>query len=229
MKDVYYAKYLAPGPADEFLIYSKFLTHEEDPDIVCNFDFFEINESEWGSGGRVHGFVRNETGTPGKGAYMHMLTNSPKSAEVVRISSNPFGSPSVTGVGLCEGGQYRSAIFELANYHPFHFSATVNGDGTIVAGENEEVVDNLKDQIKLNHIKRLQNNECTIELGFILSDLLTNLERISDHCSNIAGCVIEIAHNSLGMHGYTKALRRGNEVYDRHYKEYSEKYSLKAE
>ena len=93
----------------------------------------------------------------------------------------------------------------------------------------EEVVDNLKDQIKLNHIKRLQNNECTIELGFILSDLLTNLERISDHCSNIAGCVIEIAHSSLGMHGYTKALRRGNEIYDEHYKEYSQKYSLKTE
>ena len=143
MKDVHYAKYLAPGPNDEFLIYSKYLSHEEDPDIVCNFDFFEINESAWGSGGRVYGFVRNESGTPGKGAYMHMHTNSPKSAEVVRISSNPFGSPSVTGVGLCEGGQYRSAIFELANYHPFHFSATVNGAGTIVAGENEEVVDNL--------------------------------------------------------------------------------------
>ena len=93
----------------------------------------------------------------------------------------------------------------------------------------EEVVDNLKDQIKLNHIKRLKNNECTIELGFILSDLLTNLERISDHCSNIAGCVIEIAHSSLGMHGYTKALRRGNEIYDEHYKEYSRKYALKAE
>ena len=90
----------------------------------------------------------------------------------------------------------------------------------------EEVVDNLKDQIKLNHIKRLQNNECTIELGFILSDLLTNLERISDHCSNIAGCVIEIAHSSLGMHGYTKALRRGNEIYDEHYKEYFWEYSL---
>ncbi len=93
----------------------------------------------------------------------------------------------------------------------------------------EEVVDNLKDRIKLNHVKRVQNNECTIELGFILSDLLTNLERISDHCSNIAGCVIEIAHSSLGMHGYTKALRRGNEVYDQYYKEFSRKYSLQGE
>lgn len=93
----------------------------------------------------------------------------------------------------------------------------------------EEVVDDLKDKIKLNHIKRLQNNECTIELGFILSDLLTNLERISDHCSNIAGCVIEIAHDSLGMHGYTKALRRGNDNYDEHYEEFSRKYALTAE
>ena len=92
----------------------------------------------------------------------------------------------------------------------------------------EEVIDELKDKIKLNHIKRLQNNECTIELGFILSDLLTNLERISDHCSNIAGCVIEIAHSSLGMHGYNRALRRGNEDYDRKFGEYSLRYSLDA-
>ena len=104
-----------------------------------------------------------------------------------------------------------------------------NLDRAAVVEPLEEVLDNLKDRIKLNHIKRLQNNECTIELGFILSDLLTNLERISDHCSNVAGCVIEIAHSSLGMHGYNKALRRGNEIYDNYYKEYSQKYALVAE
>ena len=72
-----------------------------------------------------------------------MQTNSPKSAEVVRIASNPVGSPSITRTGLSNGGQYRSAIFELANYHPFRFAAQINGEGTIVDGQNEEVVDDV--------------------------------------------------------------------------------------
>jgi hypothetical protein len=72
-----------------------------------------------------------------------MITNTPKSAEVVRIASNPKGLPSITGNGICEGAQYRSAIFELANFHPFHFSATVNGAGTVVSGANEEVEDDI--------------------------------------------------------------------------------------
>ncbi|HBE75936.1 MAG TPA: hypothetical protein DDW15_08545, partial [Subdoligranulum sp.] len=55
----------------------------------------------------------------------------------------------------------------------------------------EQVVDHLRDEIKDHHVIRLQNSECTIELGFVLSDILTNLERVSDHCSNIAGCVID--------------------------------------
>ncbi len=90
----------------------------------------------------------------------------------------------------------------------------------------ETVIDNLQSDIRLNHIARLKRNECTVELGFILSDLLTNLERIADHCSNIAGCVIEIAHSSLGMHGYTRGVKGGSAAYDELYEKYSEKYSL---
>ncbi len=90
----------------------------------------------------------------------------------------------------------------------------------------EEVIDGLKDGIRLSHIRRLKKNECTIELGFILTDLLTDLERISDHCSNIAGCVVEIAHNSLGMHEYTHTLHEGDEEYDKLFELYSKKYNL---
>ena len=68
--------------------------------------------------------------------------------------------------------------------------------------------------------------ECTIELGFILSDILTNLERISDHCSNIAGCMLEVASGSLGMHGYYRSIKAGNETYDRYLDHYSRKYIL---
>ncbi len=90
----------------------------------------------------------------------------------------------------------------------------------------EEIIDTLRSEIKSRHIDRLKNNECTVELGFILTDLLTNLERVADHCSNIAGCVIEIANSSLGMHSYTESVKRGNESFDRELKVYSDKYRL---
>jgi phosphate:Na+ symporter len=90
----------------------------------------------------------------------------------------------------------------------------------------EEVVDNLKDKIKLNHIMRVQKNECSIEHGFVLSDILTNLERVSDHCSNIASCVIEISKNSLDMHRYISSVKNSGEEFDRATREYSRKYSL---
>ena len=90
----------------------------------------------------------------------------------------------------------------------------------------EEVIDDLQSALRSNHIERLRVGECTIELGFILSDLLTNLERVADHCSNIAGCVIEIANNSLGMHSYAEGLHRGDEVYDKYFEDYSKKYKL---
>lgn len=143
VKGLYYAKYVAPGVNDEFLIYSKFLSHNTDQSLDYDFDFYPVNESEWGSGGRVFGFVRNETVPDANGVVYHMVTNAPKSAEVVRIASNPAGYPSVTGSGNCNGAQYRSAIFELANYHPFHFAAKVNDEGTVATGENPEVIDNL--------------------------------------------------------------------------------------
>lgn len=133
---------LEVGANDEFLIYSRFLDHNERRNDL-DFTFFPVAEEEWSSGGRVYGFTKNAGGAEDFGATFHMITNTPKSAEVVRIASNPKGQPSVTGSGVCNGAQYRSAIFELANYHPFHFSATVNDTGTVVSGANEEIEDNV--------------------------------------------------------------------------------------
>ena len=92
----------------------------------------------------------------------------------------------------------------------------------------EEVVDYLKDQIKLQHILRLQKSECSIEHGFVLADILNNMERVADHCSNIAGCVIEISkHDSLSMHSYLSSVRAGGEEFDQMHREYMKKYTLK--
>ena len=90
----------------------------------------------------------------------------------------------------------------------------------------EQVVDDLRDKIKLNHVIRLQKSECTIEHGFVLSDILTNFERVSDHCANVGGCVIEIAkYDALDMHKYNKK-KHGTEEFEKQYKEYSELYSI---
>lgn len=91
----------------------------------------------------------------------------------------------------------------------------------------EQVVDYLRDQIKLRHTIRLQKSLCSIELGFILSDILTNLERVSDHCSNIAGCLIEMSrHETLDIHNYLHGVKENGEEYKANYEKYMDKYAL---
>ena len=91
----------------------------------------------------------------------------------------------------------------------------------------EQVVDDLRDKIKLNHIIRLQKSECTIEHGFILADLLNNFERVSDHCSNVGCCLIEmITEDSMDLHKYIHHIRSDSEVYQQKYAEYKKEYSI---
>ena len=91
----------------------------------------------------------------------------------------------------------------------------------------EQVVDDLRDKIKLNHILRLQKSECTIEHGFILADMLNNFERVSDHCSNVGCCLIEMfTEDSLDMHKYLHHIRSDSEVYQQKYAEYKDEYSI---
>ena len=91
----------------------------------------------------------------------------------------------------------------------------------------EQVVDDLRDRIKLNHIMRLQKSECTIEHGFILADMLNNFERVSDHCSNVGCCMIEmITEDSLDMHKYIHHIRSDSAVYQKKYANYKQDYSI---
>lgn len=92
----------------------------------------------------------------------------------------------------------------------------------------EQVVDSLKKQLRANHITRLQKGECSMEQGFVWADLLTNLERVSDHCSNIGVRIIESAHHRMDTHRYMKELRQKSETFNALYKEYAEKYSVLA-
>lgn len=90
----------------------------------------------------------------------------------------------------------------------------------------EQVVDRLKEQLRAKHIYRLQQGNCTIEAGFIWSDILTNIERTADHCSNIAVCIIDTAQNRLDLHGLLKSIKEDNPEFNKLYEEYSKKYSL---
>lgn len=92
----------------------------------------------------------------------------------------------------------------------------------------EEVVDNLSTELKNRHIRRLQNDECTVELGYIFQDILTNLERISDHCSNIAGCLIE-TDEKTNIHAYLHDVKENDETFRREYRSYAKIYFAKLD
>ena len=91
----------------------------------------------------------------------------------------------------------------------------------------EQVIDCLIADIKSNHIARLQNGQCTIEMGFVLSDILTNCERVSDHCSNIAVAQIETAQNTYQAHEYLNGVKNaGNDDFQQSFDHYRACYSL---
>ena len=91
----------------------------------------------------------------------------------------------------------------------------------------EQTIDNLKRVIKNNHIDRLRGGLCTIEFGFVLSDIITNCERVADHCSNIAVSILEMKHNSMDTHEYLNQVKNeGRNQFFELYDEYSNKYAI---
>ncbi len=90
----------------------------------------------------------------------------------------------------------------------------------------EQVIDGIIATIRSHHINRLQQGSCTIEMGFVLSDLLTNYERISDHCSNVAVALIEVAHDSFDTHQYLNGVKFSNEEFNDRFDHYKAKYAL---
>lgn len=90
----------------------------------------------------------------------------------------------------------------------------------------EQVIDGLKLKLKDAHVKRLTKGKCSIEAGFVWADLLINLERTADHCSNIAVCIIDAADNNMDIHKSLEYLKTNNDYFDKMYKEYSQKYFI---
>ena len=91
----------------------------------------------------------------------------------------------------------------------------------------EQVIDNIVLSMKSRHMVRLKEGKCSIDMGFILQDILLNCSRISDHCSNIAAAVIEIyERHSYDTHKYLNTVKSGDKIFDNLFEDYSEKYSI---
>ena len=90
----------------------------------------------------------------------------------------------------------------------------------------EQVIDRLKEQMRTRHILRMQQGGCSITAGFVWSDMLTDLERTADHCSNIAGCMLDMALQDMSLHEHLRKFRDGSEEFGRRFREYEEKYAL---
>lgn len=91
----------------------------------------------------------------------------------------------------------------------------------------EQIVDKLKAKMRANHIIRLQNDECTIETGFVYSDLITSFERVADHCSNIGVCLLSVANDSFDTHEYLQHVKTdGENNFKENYEAYKQKYTI---
>ena len=145
-----------------------------------------------------------------------------ESAEEMREKKLAF-SPAARA----EFGTLSAAIDEILE---LSLDAFATGDVALAARVEplEQVIDTLKEQMRTRHILRMQQGNCSIEAGFVWSDLLTNLERTSDHCSNIAGCVIDTAQHNLNLHETLKAVKRGDPRFQDSFRVYAEKYRLPA-
>ena len=145
-----------------------------------------------------------------------------ESAEELREKKLAF-SPAARA----EFGTLSAAIDEILE---LSLDAFASGDVALAARVEplEQVIDTLKEQMRTRHILRMQQGNCSIEAGFVWSDLLTNLERTSDHCSNIAGCIIDTAQHNLNLHETLKAVKRGDPRFQDSFRVYAEKYRLPA-
>lgn len=166
-----------PEAGDEFLFYSNYLDHNDATTDTKYFYFHAIDKAYWSTGGRVHGFTPIGELTSDHGATFHMVTNTSSANEVVRIASNPAGQPSVTGSGTSASTPYRSAVFELATFHPFHFAAQFNGAGTVVDLQNEEVTDNVQVQYGVGR-------EAVIE--FDVTSFMSHIETVTTDAEQVS-------------------------------------------
>ena len=127
-------------------------------------------------------------------------------------------------------GEFRVLSAAVTEILGLSLQAFTDSDVAIATGVEplEQVIDTLKEQMRTCHILRMRRGNCSIEAGFVWSDLLTNLERTSDHCSNIAGCIIDTAQHNLNLHETLRAASMQDERFKSRFDMYAERYRLPA-
>ena len=127
-------------------------------------------------------------------------------------------------------GEFRILSAAVTEILGLSLRAFMNSDVAVAAGVEplEQVIDTLKEQMRTRHILRMRRGNCSIEAGFVWSDLLTNLERTSDHCSNIAGCIIDTAQHNLNLHETLRAASVQDESFKSRFDMYAKRYRLPA-
>ena len=145
------------------------------------------------------------------------------SVEELREKGIQFSEPALKELEVMVGAMKETMELAISAY-------TGNDlDKAMMVEPLKQIVDSLRTTLRTNHIRRMQKGMCTIEAGFVWSDLLTNLGRVADHSANIAGCVIEMSQSKLDLHDYSKAMREGNRDYADTFQMYVEKYLQKVQ
>ena len=143
-----------------------------------------------------------------------------QSAEELREKKMSLSKPAVKELGVLTGAVDEILGLSLDAFLKDDYSAAG------MVEPLEQVIDGLKEQLRTNHILRLQKEQCSIEAGFVWSDLLTNLERVSDHCSNIAGCVMDMHEGKLNLHESLRAVKEDREKFAERFEQYQKKYAV---
>ena len=134
-------------------------------------------------------------------------------------------SLSFTGTAVSELWVIASAVDEILELSLTAFLKD-DGEKAALVEPLKQVIDQLKEEMRVHHILRLQQGSCSIEAGFVWSDLLTNLERTAAHCSNIAGCVTDITPQNMNLHESLREFRSGSREFQENFKAYARKYAL---
>ena len=143
-----------------------------------------------------------------------------ESAEELREKDMSFTDDAIAELGvLC------SAVSEILT---LSYTAFINNDMNFARDVEplEQVIDGLKTKLRNGHIKRLKDGTCSIEAGFVWADLITNLERTSDHCSNIAACIIDAADNNMNVHQSLRDMKTNDTNFTSKFAYYAEKYEI---
>ena len=166
------------------------------------------------------------------GMFLHMIGDferiSDHAVNLTEVSQEMHDKKiSFSGAAVAELKVFSAALTEILNNAVDAF-LTENLDEARLVEPLEEVIDAMQAEIRARHVVRLREGTCTIELGFVLSDLLTNMERVSDHCSNIAATLIQTKNDTFDMHSYLQSVKAadGNAEFSIRVKEYSERYAL---